>query len=60
MQGACDLGALPNVYSGCQRVNDPAAREMLQKAWDVDLSDQSGLMLTEMFQAAYNGKLKAM
>jgi len=60
VQGACDLGALPNVYPGYQRVNDPAVRERFQKAWDVDLSDQPGLTLTEMFQAAYDRKLKAM
>ena len=26
VQGACDMGALPNVYSGYQRVDDPAVR----------------------------------
>jgi len=31
VQGACDMGALPNVYSGYQRVSDENARAKLKK-----------------------------
>jgi predicted molibdopterin-dependent oxidoreductase YjgC len=33
VQGACDVGALSNVFSGYQQVVDPAARAKMAKAW---------------------------
>ena len=59
VQGACDMGALPNVYTGYQRVDDPKAKKKFEKAWGVGLSASPGLTLTEIFQAAYEGKIKA-
>ena len=35
VQGACDLGGLPNVYPGYQKVTNPAIREKFEKAWGV-------------------------
>jgi formate dehydrogenase major subunit len=35
VQGACDMGGLPNVYSGYQSVIDEAARSRMEKAWGV-------------------------
>ena len=35
VQGACDMGGLPNVYTGYQRVTDLAVRERMAKAWGV-------------------------
>lgn len=46
VQGACDMGALPNVYPGYQSVTDGVVREKFEKAWGVKLSDQPGLTLT--------------
>jgi formate dehydrogenase alpha subunit len=60
VQGACDMGALPDVYSGYQRVNDKEARAKFGKAWGVELPQKPGLMATEMTDAAINGSLKAM
>lgn len=60
VQGACDMGALPNVYSGYQNVTDKAAREKHEKAWGTALSDKVGLKIPEMFEAAHEGKIKAM
>jgi len=60
VQGACDLGALPNVYPGYQRVDDPKAKAKFEEAWHCKLDDKPGLALTEMFQAASSGRLKAM
>ena len=57
VQGSCDMGALPNVYSGYQRVTDPAARGNFEKAWGVKLPDKVGLMLPDMIDAAVAGKL---
>ena len=58
VQGACDLGALPDVYSGYQKVIDPQIREKFSKAWGVDLSDKVGLTVVEILNAAYEGKIK--
>ncbi|HEY3426092.1 MAG TPA: formate dehydrogenase subunit alpha, partial [Negativicutes bacterium] len=60
VQGSCDMGALPNVYSGYQPVTNIGAREKFEKAWGVKLSDKVGLMIPDMFDASIAGKLKAM
>jgi len=60
VQGACDVGALPNLYSGYQSVQDEAARAKFEKAWGVKLPQKPGLTLTEMTNAALQGSLKAM
>ena len=61
VQGACDLGALPNVYSGYQAVSDPGIRESMARAWDVEgLPESPGLTVTEMVMEAEEGKIKAL
>ena len=59
VQGACDLGALPNVYSGYQAVTDPAVREKFEAAWGCELNPSAGLTLPEMFGAMAKGQIKA-
>ena len=59
VQGACDLGALPNVYPGYQSVTIPAIREKFENAWGVPLSPEAGLKITEMIPAAEQKKIKA-
>ena len=60
VQGACDMGALPNVFSGYQKVTDPAARAKFEKAWGVELPGNNGLTIPEMFEKAHDGDVKAM
>jgi formate dehydrogenase alpha subunit len=60
VQGACDMGGLPNVYPGYQRVDDEAVRKKFEKAWGVSLSPKPGMTLMEMMQAIAGGKLKAL
>ncbi len=60
VQGACDLGALPNVYSGYQRVDDPAIREKFEKAWNVELPDKPGLTVVEIMNAAAEGSIRGL
>ncbi len=60
VQGACDMGALPNVYPAYQPVTTEENRAKFQTAWGVDgLSTQPGLTLMEMFNGATAGKVKA-
>jgi formate dehydrogenase major subunit/formate dehydrogenase alpha subunit len=61
VQGACDMGGLPDVFSGYQKVTDEAARRRMAAAWKVDsLPAFAGLKVTQMLPAAHDGKLKAM
>jgi len=60
VQGACDMGALPNVYPGYQAVADPSIREKFENAWGVSLSPTPGLTLVEMMEAAYRKDIKAL
>lgn len=60
VQGACDMGALPDFYSGYQRVTDKAARRKFEKLWKKKLPDSVGLTVVEMLNAAAEGKIKGM
>jgi predicted molibdopterin-dependent oxidoreductase YjgC len=61
VQGACDMGGLPDVYSGYQKVIDPLLRQSMAEAWNVaELPDQPGMQATQMIPAAHDGTLKAL
>ena len=60
VQGACDLGALPNVYPGYQKVEDPAVRAKFEQAWGRELSPEKGLTVVEMMHAVESGALRAL
>src|SRR6056297_646786 len=60
VQGACDLGALPNVLPGYQKVTDGDARFKFHQAWGMHLDDRVGLTITEMFKKGIEGDLKFM
>ncbi len=61
VQGACDMGGLPNVFTGYQRVDDEEAARRFEAAWGVEgLSRKPGLTVVEMTEAAARGELRAM
>ncbi len=61
VQGACDMGALPNVYTGYQAVTVEDHRVKFAKAWNVsELPAQPGLTVGDMLEGASNGSVKAM
>ncbi len=60
VQGACDVGGLPDVFTGYQKVADDAARQKFEKAWNATLSPTPGMKLTDMGHAITEGKLKAL
>jgi formate dehydrogenase alpha subunit len=60
VQGACDMGCLPNVYPGYQPVGDDSVRRRFESAWGVNLNQKLGMKLTEMIPAAKQGKIKAL
>lgn len=49
VQGACDMGALPNFLTGYQKVEDGDSRKKFEQCWDVKLPTVAGLTETEMF-----------
>ena len=60
VQGACDMGGLPNVFTGYQPVTSPEANAKFSQAWGVTLSDKPGLTIPDMVKAIDAGKLKAL
>lgn len=61
VQGSCDVGALPNVYSGYQTVTDENLRKKFEAAWGVqDLSAKPGLTVTEIMSAVGKGTVKGL
>ena len=60
VQGASDHGAMPNFYTGYQKVEDPEIRAKFEKAWGVSLPPKPGLDNHLMIDAIHDGRLKAM
>ena len=60
VQGACDTGALPNVFPGYQKVDDDELRAKFEAAWGISLPAQPGLTIVDLRNAALEGKLKAL
>ncbi|PKL61895.1 MAG: formate dehydrogenase subunit alpha [Methanomicrobiales archaeon HGW-Methanomicrobiales-2] len=65
VQGACDMGALPVVFTGYQKVIDPAAHKKFADAWgfpDGICEQKNGYEVTVMMDVLTDrpGELKAM
>ena len=60
VQGACDMGALPDVFPGYQKVANPEIRERFAAAWDCRLDGTPGLRIPEMLDLAAEGYVRAM
>jgi formate dehydrogenase major subunit/formate dehydrogenase alpha subunit len=60
VQGACDMGSLPDVYTGYQKVAVEEIRLKFEQAWGMKLPDEPGLVMSEMIPAAHAGTITAM
>jgi len=60
VQGACDMGALPDVFPAYQKVAEAVLREKFSLAWGVTLPEKPGLTLVEIMHAAAQGTIKGM
>jgi len=60
VQGACDMGGLPNVFTAYQPVADEAANKKFSEAWGKELPKKPGLTILEMFNGIDEGKIKAL
>ncbi|HLC16103.1 MAG TPA: molybdopterin-dependent oxidoreductase, partial [Thermodesulfovibrionia bacterium] len=61
VQGACDMGALPNVYCGYQKVVDEASGKKFEEFWGVEkLPAKAGLTIPKMLDGLKDGSVKAL
>ena len=68
VQGACDMGALPNVFPGYQHVTDERVRAKFESAWQLEgapagvplFTGVPGMASTDMVHALRGGKLRAL
>ena len=60
VQGACDIGALPDVFPGCQSVDSEASLAKFEKAWGSKLSSRRGVRATEVGDAVARGEIRAL
>lgn len=60
VQGATDMGCIPDFYPGYQRITIPGIKSKFEQFWNAKLSDHKGLTATEMFNEALNGTIKAL
>jgi predicted molibdopterin-dependent oxidoreductase YjgC len=59
VQGACDMGALPDYLTGYQSLNDASVKTKFETAWGCSLSSNKGLSFTEIMEAARKKQIKA-
>ena len=62
VQGACDMGALPNYFPGYQKVTDPDIRQKFADHWNVPveaLSDHVGYKVSDLPRLIEEGKIRA-
>ncbi len=60
VQGACDMGGLPNVYPAYQVVTLPEVQAKFKQAWGSTSDLKVGLTVTEMINAVGDGRLRAL
>ncbi|MBW2604514.1 MAG: molybdopterin-dependent oxidoreductase [Deltaproteobacteria bacterium] len=60
VQGAGDMGALPNLLPGHMEVNDKAARYHVGAIWQANIPSEPGLAAPEMIHAIAEGKIRAL
>jgi len=60
VQGAGDMGALPNLMAGHMEVDDEAARVHVGALWGTDVPSKPGLAAPEMIHGIASNKIRAL
>ncbi|KAE8559497.1 formate dehydrogenase subunit alpha [Paenibacillus polymyxa] len=60
VQGAADMGTMPDIFPGYQPVTNDAIRSKFEAAYGVQIPSQRGLDNIQMLEAIETGKLKGM
>ena len=58
VQGSCDMGSFPHELPGYRHVKNADVRALFEKAWSVEISDEPGLRIPNMLDAAIDGSFK--
>ncbi len=57
VQGSCDMGSFPHEFSGYRHVANDTVRASFEAFWNVNLDNEPGLRISNMFDAAIEGTL---
>jgi predicted molibdopterin-dependent oxidoreductase YjgC len=60
VQGACDMGGLPNVYPAYQPVTNEEVQRKFQAAWGSTSGQKVGMTVTEMIPSIPEGNIHAL
>jgi len=60
VQGSCDMGSFPHQLPGYRPVDDDDVRATFEAAWQVELDNEPGLRIPNMFDAALAGEYRGM
>jgi formate dehydrogenase major subunit len=60
VQGSCDMGSFPHEFTGYRHVTTESVRESFEKRWGVELDDEPGLRIPNMFDEAISGSFKGL
>jgi len=60
VQGAADMGVQPHQGAGYMDITNPLVHKQYETFYNAKLSDEIGLKIPEMFDAAIDGKLKCL
>jgi formate dehydrogenase major subunit len=60
VQGACDMGSFPHELPGYRHISDTSARNLFEQAWNVELLDEPGLRIPNMFEASDDGSFRGL
>ena len=60
VQGASDVGLIPQYYPGYQSADDPEVRKHFEEAWGTGLDPQPGLTVVEIMHGALDGRIAGM
>ncbi len=60
VQGSCDMGSFPHELPGYRHVSDDATRALFEGVWKVELDNEPGLRIPNMFEAALSGSFKGL
>lgn len=60
VQGACDMGALPDILPGYQSLKDENVNKKFSKVFGEDYASEVGMTLGEMMDGAFNGSVKSL
>jgi formate dehydrogenase major subunit len=60
VQGACDMGSFPHELPGYRHVQDDATRAIFENLWGVTLSNEPGLRIPNMLDAAVEGTFRGL